>query len=248
MRNIERNRVDFRRTVPDARGLLLAGAMMLVVVGTAARAEEIDAAVRTRAETLAVTVCGTCHAPQGNSTQPKFPRLAGQNANYLAAQLKAFRSQTRGDPDAIGYMWGMAAQLDDDTIAALAAYYAAQKPEPGPRADQAAITRGREIYEHGITAEGVPACSSCHGAGAHGTQDFPRLAGQHSQYILKQLASFQSNMRKVAIMHGVAQNLRLPEMESASRPAYTASSRNCLPCIAIERWSAVKLAAPIHSK
>ena len=80
----------------------------------------------------------------------------------------------------------------------------------------AAITRGREIYEHGIPAEGVPACSSCHGADAHGQQDFPRLASQHEQYILKQLGSFQSNMRKVAIMHGVAQNLRLAEMETVA--------------------------------
>ena len=46
--------------------------------------------------------------------------------------------------------------------------------------------------------------------------DFPRLAGQHEQYILKQLSSFQSNMRKMAIMHGVAQNLRVTEMESVA--------------------------------
>jgi len=113
-------------------------------------------------------------------------------------------------------MWGMAAELDDDTVAALAAYYAAQKPAAGPRADAAAVSRGREIYQNGISAEGVPACSSCHGADAHGQQEFPRLAGQHEQYVLKQLASFQSNMRKVAVMHGVAQNLRAPEMESVA--------------------------------
>lgn len=191
-------------------------AAVLSAAGSAVRADEIDAADKQHAQKVAITVCGTCHGPQGNNTQPKFPRLAGQNANYLAAQLKAFRSQARGDPDALSYMWGMAAELDDDTIAALAAYYAAQKPEASPGGDAAAIARGREIYEHGIAAEGVPACSTCHGAGAHGTQDFPRLAGQHAQYILKQLASFQSNMRKVAIMHGVAQNLRLPEMESVA--------------------------------
>jgi cytochrome c553 len=46
--------------------------------------------------------------------------------------------------------------------------------------------------------------------------DFPRLAGQHSQYILKQLSSFQSNMRNVAVMHGVAQNLQLQEMQSVA--------------------------------
>jgi len=216
-----RNTTQDNRDPPLTAGrtpavLALIGALAIGCAASAVRAEEPDAAAKAYAQKLAVTVCGTCHGRQGNSAQPKFPRLAGQNPNYLAVQLKAFRSQARGDPDALGYMWGMAAELDDDTIAALAAYYAAQKPEPGPRADPAQITRGREIYEHGIAAEGVPACSSCHGADAHGTQDFPRLAGQHEQYVLKQLSSFQSNMRKVAIMHGVAQNLRLPEMESVA--------------------------------
>jgi cytochrome c553 len=195
---------------------VLLAATVLGVAGSAVRADEIDAADKLHAQKVAITVCGTCHGPQGNNAQPKFPVLAGQNATYLAAQLKAFRSQTRGDPDAIGYMWGMAAELDDDTIAALAAYYAAQKPEASPGGDAAAIARGREIYQQGITAEGVPACSSCHGADAHGTQDYPRLASQHAQYVLKQLASFQSNMRKVAIMHGVALNLRRPQMESVA--------------------------------
>jgi cytochrome c553 len=196
--------------------LVLLAATVLASAASAVRADEPDAAAKLHAQRVAVTVCGTCHGPQGNNTQPKFPRLAGQNANYLATQLKAFRSQARGDPDAIGYMWGMAAELDDDTIAALAAYYAAQKPEASPGGDAAAIAQGRALYQNGITAEGVPACSSCHGPDAHGTQDFPRLAAQHSQYILKQLASFQTNMRKVAIMHGVAQNLRVAEMQSVA--------------------------------
>ncbi|MBS0578208.1 MAG: cytochrome c4 [Proteobacteria bacterium] len=163
---------------------------------------------------VAITVCGTCHGRTGNSTQPKFPRLAGQSANYLAAQLKAFRAQTRGDPDAISYMWGMASELDDSTIAALADYYSAQKAEPSSNALSLQGGTGKQIYEQGIAAEGVPACSSCHGSDAHGVGDFPRLAGQHSQYVLKQLASFQSNMRNVAVMHGVALNLRSPEMSA----------------------------------
>ena len=217
MRNIQQNcGGSARKTVGTRRLLLLTGAVLLAGAASGVRADEIDPADRARAETIAVTVCGTCHGVDGNSIQPKYPRLAGQNANYLAAQLKAFRSQTRGDSDAIAYMWGMASQLDDTTINALAAYYAAQKSEAGARGDQASIARGREIYQHGIAAEGVPACSSCHGADAHGMQDFPRLASQHAQYLLKQLGSFQSNMRKVAIMHGVAQNLRLPEMESVA--------------------------------
>jgi cytochrome c553 len=209
MRNIDKFRM-FRRMA----ALLLAGAL-----GSAfgvSEAQEIDATTRIYAENIAITVCGTCHGTRGNNTNPKFPLLAGQNANYLAAQLKAFHSQTRGDPDAIGYMWGMASELDDGTISALAAYYATQTPDVSVAASPATVTRGRDIYEHGVPAQGVPACSTCHGANAHGTADFPRLAGQHSQYILKQLSSFQSNMRNVAIMHGVAQNLQLQEMQAVA--------------------------------
>lgn len=196
--------------------LAAAVAAALLTMAAPALADEPDATTRAYAQKIAITVCGTCHGPRGNSTQPKYPRLAGQNAHYLAAQLKGFRGQTRGDPDAVGYMWGMASQLDDDTIEALAAYYAAQKAEPSASGTSATISRGREIYAQGVTAQGVPACASCHGPDAHGLQDFPRLAGQHAQYVLKQLASFQSNMRNVAIMHGVAQNLNLGDMDAVA--------------------------------
>jgi cytochrome c553 len=193
----------------------LAGVLALGVA-TTIHADEPDAASMAYARQLAIGVCGTCHGPHGNSTQPKFPRIAGQNATYLATQLKAFRSQTRGDPDALGYMWGMAGQLDDTTIDALAKYYSGQRPEPVRKREAALATRGRDIFEHGIESEGVPACAACHGPDAHGLADFPRLAGQHAQYVLKQLGSFQSNMRNVAIMHGVAQNLREAEMEAVA--------------------------------
>jgi cytochrome c553 len=206
-----------RRTRRVTHAPLLLGAATLLALGAAAApADEPDAAARAHAQRVAITVCGTCHGPEGNSTNPKYPRLAGQNANYLAAQLKAFRAQTRGDPDAIGYMWGMASQLDDDTIQALAAYYSAQKAEPSASGASPAVTRGRQIYAQGVSAQGVPACASCHGPDAHGLQNFPRLAGQHGQYVLKQLASFQSNMRNVAIMHGVAQNLNLADMDAVA--------------------------------
>jgi cytochrome c553 len=182
----------------------------------AAAAEEIDSATMAYAQHLAIGVCGTCHGARGNSEQPKFPRLAGQNANYLATQLKNFRGQTRGDPDAIGYMWGMAGELTDETIDALAKYYSVQSARsPGAR-QSPEISRGQEIYQHGVESEGVPACATCHGPDAHGLGDFPRLAGQHAQYLLKQLASFQSNMRNVAVMHGVAQNLRVTEMSAVA--------------------------------
>ena len=134
----------------------------------------------------------------------------------MRAQLKAFREQSRGDPDAIGYMWGMANQLDDATIDALAVYYSRQRPEPIHRGDSAAVGHGREIFQHGVESEGVPACMGCHGPDGHGLADFPRIAGQHAQYVLKQLGSFKSNMRNIAVMHGVVQNLRVEEMESVA--------------------------------
>lgn len=199
--------------------LSLAGALGLCV----ARADDIDPATHQHAVRIAIGTCGTCHGATGVSEQPKYPRLAGQNANYLVAQLKAFRGQTRGDADAIGYMWGMSAQLEDDTIDALAQYYAAQRPGGGRAGDPALVAKGRQIYEKGVESVGVPACAACHGPDAHGMGDFPRLAGQHSQYVLKQLSSFQSNMRKVAVMHGVAQGLKLDEMSAVA--AYLEAQR-----------------------
>jgi cytochrome c553 len=207
------NRVS-RRNWRAVALMTLAG--VLGSVSLAATAEESDSSSGVYAQRLAIGVCGTCHGTRGNSVQPKFPRLAGQNANYLAAQLKNFRGQTRGDPDAIGYMWGMAGQLSDDTIDALAKYYSGQSASSAQPRDSAEIARGKQIYEHGVESEGVPACATCHGPNAHGIADFPRLAGQHSQYILKQLGSFQSNMRNVAVMHGVAQNLRMSEMRAVA--------------------------------
>jgi cytochrome c553 len=182
----------------------------------AARAGDVDPEVHQHAVHLAVGTCGTCHGTTGVSEQPKYPRLAGQNANYLAAQLRAFRSQTRGDADAIGFMWGMSANLDDGTIDALAQYYASQKPPMGSAGDPALVAKGRDIYQKGVESVGVPACAACHGPDAHGINDFPRLAGQHAQYVMKQLASFQSNMRNVAVMHGVAQGLKVEEMQAVA--------------------------------
>lgn len=197
------------------RAAALAGFLTFATLCRAV-ADEPDETTRAYARRLAVGVCGTCHGAHGNSAQPKFPRLAGQNPNYLSAQLKNFRGQTRGDPDAISYMWGMAGLLSDESIAALAEYYAKQSVRSEAVADSAQIARGREIYEHGVESEGVPACAACHGPDGHGVTDFPRLAGQHSRYVLKQLSSFKSNMRNVAVMHGVAQSLRTIEMSAVA--------------------------------
>lgn len=197
------------------RVIAAVAALAFMLAEPAARAQE-QAAVTEQAEDMAIGVCGTCHGPDGNSTNPMFPRLAGQHAGYLVRQLKSFKEETRGDPYAIAYMWGMASGLSDDTVDALAQYYARQTTGPGKGHDPATIARGRDIFQHGIPTEGVPACAACHGPDALGSDMFPRLAGQHAEYILKQLGSFQNNMRKIAVMHGVAQNLRTPEMQAVA--------------------------------
>lgn len=197
------------------RGLLAASAAVLTFASAPSGAQGAPTPPQ-QAPQLAVAVCGTCHGVDGNSIDPMFPRLAGQHAWYIKQQLKEFRAETRGDPYAVAYMWGMANQLSDATIDALAEYFSHQIAGPGTPHPAAVIDRGRAIYEHGIPSQGVPACAACHGPQALGSSQFPRLAGQHAQYILKQLQSFQSNMRKVAIMHGVAQTLHESQMRQVA--------------------------------
>jgi cytochrome c553 len=93
------------------------------------------------------------------------------------------------------------------TIAALATYYAAQPPTPGTPDNSAEAQTGRKIYTEGIPAQGVPACMTCHGAKGEGNAAFPRLAGQHSAYIERQLEAFASNARANIIMHENSKNL-----------------------------------------
>src|SRR5579863_8590257 len=73
-----------------------------------------------------IETCGTCHGVNGRSIAPTFPNLAAQTAPYIELQLHAFKDQSRADPDAQAYMWGMASQLSDATITGLAGYFAAQ--------------------------------------------------------------------------------------------------------------------------
>jgi len=151
--------------------------------------------------------CSTCHGPRGISVSPMFPNLAGQQAPYLEAQLRAFRDHSRADPHAQAYMWGMAAQLTDDTVKDIAAYFASQPPARGTAADPAEVAAGKKIYENGITAQNVPPCQSCHTPTAGGNGPFPRLAGQHRRYLEKQLEVFAANLRANEIMHANAVNL-----------------------------------------
>ncbi|MGC2031367.1 MAG: c-type cytochrome [Steroidobacteraceae bacterium] len=197
---------------------LITAAITLAMTAALAQSAELTPEIRSTAERIAVSTCGTCHGAQGTSIVPKFPNLAAQPANYLAAQLKAFRSRSRGDPDALAFMWGMAAALDDAQIDGLAQYYSSAKPaRSGASGDRTMQARGKEIYELGVDTLHVPPCRSCHGSKGEGMLDFPRLAGQHPQYFLNQMRSFQSNLRSTDIMRPYASALNRSDLEALAQ-------------------------------
>lgn len=187
----------------------LAGPFTALAVVFAGTLFATGCATTDKTDTVAGTihVCSSCHGMEGRSESPTFPRLAGQQKDYIVTQLKAFRDHTRADPHAHTYMWGMAAKLSDPTIEGVAAYYSSQTPVPGRPENEPDVAAGKKIYEEGIPETGVPACGGCHGDQAQGGDAFPRLAGQHRPYIEQQLAAFSSNSRANEIMHENAKNL-----------------------------------------
>jgi cytochrome c553 len=161
-----------------------------------------------------IDTCGTCHGVNGRSVSPTFPNLAAQQAPYIELQLKAFKDQSRADPDAQAYMWGMASQLSDTTISALAGYFAAQPAAPGRAGNSALIAQGKHLFEEGVPARQIPPCATCHGAHAEGMAAFPRLAGQHAPYLFKQMLVIQSVLRTAPVMHGVIKDLTKDQMQA----------------------------------
>jgi cytochrome c553 len=188
----------------------------LLLLATAATASGTDLATDAEHAALQNTIqnCAICHGSTGRSVSPTFPNLAGQSAPYIVLQLNAFKNQTRADPDAQAYMWGMASQLSEATINSLADYFAAQSPAPGRSGNATLIGQGKKLFDEGIPAGGVPACASCHGQHAEGMAMFPRLAGQHAPYLYKQLLVIQSVLRTAPVMHGVIKDLSKDQMQS----------------------------------
>ncbi len=170
---------------------------------------------RTSAQTLAEQVCSNCHGLDGNSVSPNFPRLAAQQPNYIQAQLKGFRSHNRADPAGFEYMWGLSRSLTEQQIEGLAAYFAQQKPAARPTVDAATVTIGANIYQQGLPGQGVPPCMSCHGEEGKGTEQFPRLAGQHADYLVKQLNVFQRTDERPegSVMKVIAHGLTTADMK-----------------------------------
>lgn len=152
--------------------------------------------------------CSVCHGNDGISPNSSFPNLAGQTETYLESQLSDFHDRSRADRDAKAYMWSMAGNVSGKSLSRVAQYFAALAPPPGAAGqDPAAVDAGRKIFEQGIAPENVTACQTCHGAKAAGNGAFPRLAGQHRDYLVAQLKAFRSNERDNPIMHPVVEHL-----------------------------------------
>ena len=161
--------------------------------------------------------CSRCHGTHGISISPLFPILAAQQPLYIEAQLRMFRRRGRSDPHAQGFMWGIAQRLDDEQIEALAKYFASQPPPPGePSRDPALVAKGKAIYENGVPEREILGCIGCHGANAAGIIQFPRLAGQHRDYLALQVQQFHGQRRESEIMHRFTENITPDEIDAVT--------------------------------
>lgn len=191
----------------------LAAAAQLVPAAAWAQADEA------RAKRIAGGSCFLCHGAQGESTSEVFPRLAGQNAEYVAKQLEAFKSGKRKS----SAMADMVAKLTPDEMLALGHYYQKMSIPREEAKEPQLAAMGRYIYHNGNKFSGVPACVSCHGTAAEGAANMPRLATQFSGYIHTQLKSFNKRDRTNdnAVMHVVAE--KMTELEMAAVAEYVSS-------------------------
>lgn len=165
-----------------------------ILLGASASIQAGDVA---KGSQLAVQ-CAACHGKDGNSSTTIWPKLAGQNAKYLEKQIKDFqmgaKDKTKGRFDAS--MAPMVANLSEQDIQDLAAYYASQETQLGAvKSDFVAL--GKKIYFEGDAERGVPACAACHGAKGEGLDlaGYPGVSGQHPDYAIKQLKAFSAANR-----------------------------------------------------
>ncbi|MGD9597992.1 MAG: cytochrome c [Steroidobacteraceae bacterium] len=141
-------------------------------------------------------VCIACHGPGGNSVNPEWPNLAGQNATYIAEQLRQFRAGQRGTTPNAMVMTAQAMSLSDADIADLGAYFASQTPT-GLEADPSYWKAGEALFRGGSHARGIPACMACHGPVGRGNPaaGYPALRAQHSVYTVAQLTAYAQGNR-----------------------------------------------------
>jgi len=133
--------------------------------------------------------CAGCHGDQGVSSNPATPSLAGQDAEYLVAALRAYKNGARADET----MKTLAGPLDDTTMKNIAAYYAGQEPQ------------ALNIRPPSTTQEWTQKCDRCHGLNGNSTDPrIPALAAQRVEYLQTALREFQTGARTSSEMHAMS--------------------------------------------
>lgn len=167
-------------------------------------------------------LCAGCHNMNGNSVIPENPNLSAMDAEYLARQMADFKSGARKSP----IMSGIIPMVDDKEFAALAQHFSTQKPGKGVVTDPKLVAAGKAIYDDGIIGSAVPSCSGCHNEDGSGTEKFPRIAGQHTAYVVQQLLNFKSGERandSRALMRAVAKRMNENEIRAVAEYVATLS-------------------------
>jgi cytochrome c553 len=176
-----------------------------------------------KAQPIANRICAACHGADGNSPLPMNPSLAGQHPEYLFKQLNEFKSGSRNN----AVMMVMVAGVSAEDMRNLAAYYAAQKPSETAAKDKDLVAEGRKLFRGGNVATGVTACAGCHSPNGAGIpSQYPRLAGQHPEYVVAQLKAFRAGDRandSNNMMRAVAG--RLTDKEIAAVAEYLSALR-----------------------
>ena len=174
---------------------IMAFATMLAAVAAVA-AEPPFKGDAAKAQGIVNQVCAACHAPDGNSPAAVNPKLAGQIPEYLHKQLANFKAGAKKAERDSPVMAGMVANLSPEDMRNLAAYFASQTAKPGAAKSKDLVALGQKIYRGGLAGKGVAACASCHGPnGAGMPSQYPRLSGQHAEYLEAQLKAFRSGER-----------------------------------------------------
>lgn len=160
--------------------------------------------------------CAACHGTEGNSANPMWPNIAGQNATYTVAQLKAFKSGDRQDP----LMAPQAMMLSDDDIANLAVYFESLATPAQAVSNPSSVDKGEALYRGGDSESGVAACLACHGPTGRGNPaaNYPAIQGQHAVYTEKQLNDYASGTRTTdgttRVMRDIAERLDADDVKA----------------------------------
>ncbi len=189
-----------------------------LMLAATAHANEPAAAVAkpdlAKGGTISSQVCAACHTADGSRGSPANPILQGQHAEYLVKQLTEFKAGKRKN----AIMNGMAAPLSDEDIRNVAAFYAGKTAKPGFAKNKDTVALGEKIYRGGIAERNVPACAGCHGPTGSGIPaQYPRIGGQHGDYIEAQMTAFRAGSRTNGpMMMAIAAKMNDKEIKAVS--------------------------------